>query len=369
MSRKRVLFVCPSLVGGGAERVAALLLQHLDRQKFEPLLVVFQDRFDYPVPEDVTVICFYKRGAYDLPRLIWRLAQAYEKEKPDTVISFLNYANLIAVMAKRLSRARPRLLLTEHGDDDIGISLKHTFLSFPKRWAFPLIYPKADTIICVSRGVADNLVTRFKIPRQKIKVVYSPVDIDYVSRLAEEEVDHPYFAPKETPVIIAIGWLIARKGHPYLLKAFAQVTAEFPCRLIIRGDGKEKKALVKLVRQLGIERQVDFLGFQQNPFKYVARSDIFVLSSLWEGFGLVIIEAMTCGTPVISTRCPFGPGEIITDGVNGLLVPAADEMALAEAMLRLLNDKDLSAKLAQAGKKRAEDFAMAKITEEYERLF
>lgn len=367
MGRKRVLFVSHSLGGGGAQRVAALLLQHLDRQKFEPLLVVFEDRFDYPVPEDVSAICFHKRGAYDLPRLIWRLAQVYEKEKPDTVVGFMNYANLIAVGAKRLSPTKPKLLLTEH--NTASIKLKQEFTSRLLGWAMPYLYPRADAVICVSRGVADDLVTHFRLPRQKIKVIYNPVDIDYVSGLAEEEVDHPYFTAKETPVIIAVGRLTAQKGYPYLLKAFAQVTARFPCRLIIRGDGEEKETLVKLIRELGIEKQVDFIGFQQNPFKYVAHSDIFVLSSLLEGFGLVIIEAMACRTPVISTRCPSGPDEIITDGVNGLLVPVADETTLAEAILRLLKEPSLATRLAQAGRKRVEDFAVAKIIKEYEALF
>ncbi len=140
-------------------------------------------------------------------------------------------------------------------------------------------------------------------------------------------------------------------------------------RLVILGDGGKRSNLEKLARQLGIERQVTFLGFQTNPFKYLARSDIFVLSSLWEGFALVIVEAMACGIPVISTRCPSGPDEIITDGVNGLLVPVADETALAEAILRLLKDKKLAVKLAQAGTKRAEDFAITKIIKQYEAIF
>ncbi len=366
MNRKRLLFIATSLGGGGAERVAALLLQYLNREKFEPILAVFQERFDYYIPEDVPVICFHKKSAYDLPWLIWKLARVYEKEMPDAVISF--GINLTPIIAKKFARSKLRLILSVQ--TQTSIKVRQDFLSHLKSsWAIPRLYPEADTIICCSRGVADDLVTRFKVPPQKINIVYNPVDIEYVSSLAQEEVDHPYFTSKEMPVIIAMGRLVAQKGYPYLLTAFAQVVAKFPCRLIILGEGKEQDSLAKLVRQLGIERQVDFLGFQKNPFKYLAHSDIFVLSSLWEGFALAILEAMACGIPVISTRCPSGPDEIITDGVNGLLVPVADEKALADAMLRLLKDKELSAKLVQAGRKRVEDFTAAKFVKEYEALF
>jgi glycosyltransferase involved in cell wall biosynthesis len=368
MNKKRFLVVSISLAGGGAERVASLLLQHLDRQRFEPSLVVFENRFDYPLPVDVKVTCFYKKGAWELPRLIWRLAQVYDKEKPDVVLSFMNYANLIALLARKLSHNKPRLLISEHDCVSVSHRDESKLFSYPKTWAIPRLYPEADAVVCVSRGVADDLVTHLKVPRQKIKVIYNPVDIGYVSSLAEEEVDHPYFTTGETPVIIAVGRLTPQKGYPYLLKAFAQVAAKLLCRLVILGEGEEGQTLKKLVRQLRIEKQVSFLGFRKNPFKYLAHSDIFVLSSLWEGFSLAILEAMTCGIPVISSRCPPGPDEIITDGMNGLLVPVADETALAEAMLRLLNDKSLSAKLAQAGRQRAEDFTLATIIKEYEAL-
>ena len=367
MSRRKILFVSPSLVGSGTERLVWLILQYLNRKKFEPLLAVFRAQFDYPVPEDVPVICFHKKGAHAIPELIWRLARVYEKERPDTVISFVEHTNLIAVFAKKVSHVKPRLLLTAY--NHLSIDLKQALLARVEGWLIPYFYPQADAVICLSRGVANDLEAEFRIPRQKIRVIYGAVDTEYVSHLTGEKVDHPFFTPKEIPVIVAIGRLVEPKGYPYLLRAFAKVMAEIPCRLIIIGEGRDRKSLEKLVQQVGIERQVEFLGFQKNPFKYLARSDIFVLSSLWEGFALVIMEAMACGVPVIATRCPSGPEEIITDGVNGLLVPVADETALAKAMLRLLNDKHLATRLAQAGRKRVEAFDVAKYVKEYEALF
>ncbi|MFC1993394.1 glycosyltransferase [Chloroflexota bacterium] len=366
MDRKRLLFVVPCLGRGGGGRVPALLLQYLNRQKFEPLLAVFEERFDFYVPEDVPIFCFYKKGNYDLLRLTWQLARLYEKEKPDIIINF--DAHLPPIIAKKLASTKPKLILSVQCP--ISIRVRYDFLShFKRSWAIPCLYPEADTIICCSRGIADDLVTQFKIPCHKIRVIYTPVDIEHVSNLSVEEVGHPYFASKEVPIIIAVGRLAVEKGYPYLITAFAQVVSKFSCRLVILGDGKEQDSLVALVRQLGIERHVDFLGFQKNPFKYMAHSDIFVLSSLWEGLALVIVEAMACGIPVISTRCNSGTSEVITDGVNGILAPVADENALADAILQLLKDKELSAKLAQAGRKRAEDFTVEKITKEYEALF
>lgn len=367
VDRKRILFLIPTLGGGGAERVVTLLLEHLDRGRFELFLVLFHERCDYALPRDVPISCLRKKSRYDLPKLIWRLAQIYEKKKPDVVLSFMNYANLISAVARKLSLSKPRLLFSEQ--IHVSTDFKHEPFSSLKAWALRRLYPQSDGVICVSRGVADDLVTEFRVPHEKIKVIFNPVDIEHVLTLAKEDVHHPWFVQKQSPIIIAMGRLTAQKGYPYLLKAFAQVISTFRCRLVILGEGQEREALNMLARELGVETEVAFLGFQQNPFKYLALADVFVLSSLWEGFALAIMEAMACGVPVISTRCPSGPDEIITHGVNGLLVPVADDTGLAEAMLHVLKDKELAAKLGQAGRERAEDFAVPKIVKQYEMLF
>jgi len=199
-----------------------------------------------------------------------------------------------------------------------------------------------------------------------IKVIQNPADGAYISEMAGEEVEHLWLNSRDMPVIIAAGRLVAQKNYPLMLRAFARVNTGFPCRLIVLGKGRERESLEGLVSRLGLKDMVDFLGFQKNPFKYMARSDIFVLSSLTEGFSSVILEAMTCGIPVISTQCPSGPDELITDGVNGLLVPVDDEKALSEAMLRLLNDRDFAAGLALAGQERSRDFKVEEVISEYE---
>jgi len=367
--KQRILFVCSSLGGGGAERVAVLLLEYLDRDRFEPGLVLFQEWRDYDMPRDVPVICLQKRGWYDFLKLIWRLSRVYKNWKPDVVLSFLSHVNIIAVLAQKLSHAKFRLLLSEHALQDVSLSNAKTPLSLLfSKWMPRWLYPCADKVICVSQGVAESVQHQYKTPIEEIRVIYNPVDLKHISTLAQEGVEHPWFAPKTTPIIISVGRLNVQKGYPYLLKAFAHVAAKLPCRLVILGKGKEEQALKALAKQLSIEGKVAFLGFQENPFKYMAHSDLFVLASLREAFGMVITEAMACGIPVISTNCPSGPAEIITDGVNGLLVPIANELALASAMLQVLTDRQLATNLAQAGRERARDFAVGKIVKEYEEI-
>lgn len=361
------MFVIPSLVGGGAERVAVLLMEHLDRERFQPSLVMFQDRCDYKVPDDVQVACLNKRGAYDFPKLIWRLARAFERNRPDVVLGFMDYANLIAVLARRLSAVKPRVILTQH--NHTSIDLRYMKRSRALAWGIPRLYPQSDGVVCVSQGVADDLVANFRVPRQKTRVIYNPVDVGFISGAAREDVAGSLFDDRETPVVIGVGRLIVQKGFPHLLRAFARVRSQLPCRLVILGDGGERDSLEALARELGVHEDVTFLGFQRKTFRCMGHSDVFVLSSLWEGMPMVIIEAMACGVPIVATRCPSGPEEVITDGVNGLLVPVGDEKAMAETVLRLLRDNELRAALAEAAKKRAGDFDVGKAVRRYQDAF
>jgi glycosyltransferase involved in cell wall biosynthesis len=139
--------------------------------------------------------------------------------------------------------------------------------------------------------------------------------------------------------------------------------------LVLIGEGEEAESLTSLARELGVHTDVEFLGFQHNPYKYMARADVFALPSLWEGFGRVLVEAMACGVPVIATRCPSGPEEIVCDGASGLLVPPGDADALADAVLRVLTRPDLAHRLAQAGRRRAEDFRAETAVALYQQLF
>ena len=206
------------------------------------------------------------------------------------------------------------------------------------------------------------------IRENKIAVIYNPVDIDEIERLSSEAVEHPWFR-EETPIIVSVGRLTKQKGYPHLINSFSLVRKAFPCRLLIIGEGEDREKLLRMAREKALERDVEFLGFQKNPFKYMARASLFVLPSLYEGFGNVIVEAMALGLPVISTDCPSGPSEIIEDGKNGLLVPVGDEDALSRAMTEVLTNNALKERLGREAPRRAAFFGIDKIAGDYRSIF
>jgi len=175
--------------------------------------------------------------------------------------------------------------------------------------------------------------------------------------------------PPEKALVVSCGRLTPIKGYSYLLEAFRNVRSHMSVELRILGDGELQEELENKIDALNLNNEVELLGFHSNPFKFMRAADVFVLSSLSEGFGNVIVEAMACGTPVVATDCPHGPGEIITHGENGLLVPPADVDALSDALLRVLRDDRLQKRLAKNGKERARDFHASKIGQQYLDLF
>lgn len=372
---KRKLFVViHSLRWGGSERVLINLLNGLDREKFSITLVLYERVFDYPLPEniDIRILDIYT-GRNFLILLksfflkIINLAKLFSQNKPDVIFSLLSTTNVTVILAKLLSRVKSRLVISEHTHP--SENLKNEPYGFITRLLIKRFYPKADKIISVSNGIKTDLTKNFNIPEGKITVIYNPVDLDNIKMLSEEDVDHPWFQ-EETPVIVSAGRLTKEKGFPYLLKAFSILRkSNTCCRLLIIGDGEEKKKLVEMANDSGYKEDIEFLGFQKNPFKYMARSSLFVLSSIFEGFGNVIIEAMALGLPVISTDCPSGPSEIIEDRENGLLVPVRDEYALSEAILEVLTNKELRDKLVRKAKARAESFALDRIINYYTEIF
>lgn len=366
--KRRILFVSIDLKPGGAERVLATILQHLDKTRFESILALFIDTKNYQTPEDVPVICLNKKGWWSYPIIVWKLSRLYRQMKPDVTFSFLTYTNVICVLAKILSNARLSLILCEHFIPSFYLKqsknpLTTLFLKWMPRW----FYSYANKVVCVSQTSANEINKIFKVPIEKIKVIYNPINIEHILALCNENIEHPWFA-QNIPIIISVGRLTDVKGYQYLLRAFKQLTMKNPSRLVILGQGQREESLKKLASQLGIDKSVAFLGFQSNPFKYLSHSKLFVLSSLSEAFPMVVLEAMACGIPIVSTASP-GSSEIITNGTNGLLVPLADEQSLAEAMEKLLKDKILVNNIILSGKKRIRDFSLEKVIKEYEELF
>jgi glycosyltransferase involved in cell wall biosynthesis len=367
---KKVFFVISTLEGGGAERVMLNVLKHIDLNKFKPTLVLFERKGELlaELPREIQVeILKGKKSRYGLQWLIFfRLASLLKKEKPDAVVSFMWYPNLISLLAKLLSRTQCKVIVSERYS--LSFSREGRFTEFLRRCAIRFFYPGACALIVNSGAMAREFTGMYRFPEDKVVVIHNPLDIGRVRSLGTDGVGHPWYG-EPAPVITAVGRLTPQKGFSYLLKAVRILLSEgTDCRLAILGRGPEEEQLRNLASDLGIEDSVAFLGFQENPYKYLARSSVFVLSSLYEGFPNALLEAVALGIPSAATRCPTGPEEIITDGVDGILVPPADEKALADAIKRLLLDKDLRDRLSRAGKKRAESFGAEKIVREYENL-
>lgn len=199
-----------------------------------------------------------------------------------------------------------------------------------------MLYPFADAVIAVSRGVADDLRRNAALPEGLLHVIPNPVLTPKLSLLAGEMITHPWFAKGGGPVIIGVGRLTRQKDFPTLIRAFAKVRSQRECKLVILGEGQDRPALENLAKERGIRDDVDLPGFAGNPYAYMSRSSLFVLSSVWEGSPNVLTEALALGVPSVATDCPSGPREILQDGRFGRLVTVGDPGALADAMLETL---------------------------------
>ena len=267
------------------------------------------------------------------------LAGYLRRERPQALLAAMPYANLVALWARRAAGAPTRIAVSERNTLSAFIHGPQRRGKWRWRHVLPLIrrlYPQADAIIAVSEGVAEDLARTAGLPREAIATVYNPVVSERLHAQAREAVDHPWFAPGAPPVILAAGRLLPQKDFPTLLRAFARLRRQQEARLVILGEGKERAALERLARELGVADAVNLPGFAPNPFAYMARAALFVLSSAHEGLPGVLIQALACGCPAVSTDCPSGPAEILEGGRWGPLVPVGDDAALAEAMLATL---------------------------------
>jgi len=370
--RIKIAFFLPNLGGGGTERNAVNLVNNLNREKYAVSLVLGKAEgvFINEISKDVPIINL--NASYTLGFFL-KLIRYFYKEKPDIFISAFPHINIVSIMARDLSGAKAKVVITEQ----ITVSiLKRTARNLSRRlvarfilpYLIRFIYPRAEAIICVSRGVADDL-SKIIHSSDKIGVIYNPIAISEIDKLAQDSVDHPWFFDLKIPVILMVGRLNKTKDYLNLLKAFKLVIQKRPARLTILGKGPEEKKIKLFAYKLGLSDNILFLGFQENPYKYMKRASVFVLSSFHEGFGNVIVEAMACGTPVVSTDCMSGPGEIIENGENGILVPVANYKALAEAVLKVLDNPFLARKLSEQGKKRAEYFSIERSVKKYEEIF
>jgi glycosyltransferase involved in cell wall biosynthesis len=371
---KRVLFFLSRLDGGGAEMHLVRVANALDRKRFLPeFAVVFPggtyekllspDIPVHAVSELVKLKSSTVRKALSIPSL----AALLRERKPDIVCSGNDDTNIVAVLAAKLSFSGAKTVLTVQAPPSIVHELTG---KLAKGVILPLIkavFPQATQVVSISKGVDGDLTTLVPKLRNRTKVIYNAC-LD--ARMDAIEAGPTPARDEGDPFrIIACGRLVEQKGFEYLLDAVPLIRAQVPVTLTILGEGPLRPKFEARIRELGLQDVLAMPGFVENPFRLMAKADAFVLSSVFEGLGMVLVEAMACGTAVISTRCPYGPEEIIDDGKSGLLVPVCDPAALAEAVIRLAKDDGLRVRLGKAAKVRSADFSAAIVTRQYEDVF
>lgn len=323
----------PSLRGGGAERVMVTLANAFASMGYQVDLVLAKAEGPYlsEVAAHVRIVDLAKSRVF---ASLIPLAQYMRREQPDAMLSAMIHCNIISIAARMLARVKMRLIVSER--NVLSSAPAGTKTAVIHR-LMTLLYPRSDGVIAVSEGIAAELRDKFGLAREFVVAIPNPVDLDRIGFLASERVNHPWISDRSAPVVLAVGRLTPQKDYPTLLRAFAILRQLRTVKLIVLGEGAERAALEELVLQLGIAEDVDFLGFKENPFCWMSASDLFVMSSAWEGHPGALLQAMACGAQIVSTNCQTGPQEILEDGRWGHLVPVGDEAALANAMHEALD--------------------------------
>lgn len=401
--KRRIAVLVPTLAGGGAERTALFLASGLLDRGHDVDVLLRDLVCDYPasVPPGARLFSLSGGGrngapggldelpiapgpltsnppplSHRIPRLIlaaaiervqlgllastslprWAVAIAsyVDRERPDAVLAMMSHAVAAAALAVRLARSRTRVVARA----------ENAFRSRRRIRRARMSYPYADAAVGVSLGVSSELREICGVSRDRIHTIYNPAVPDDLPLKVREAAEHPWCREPGPPLIVAIGRLHRQKDFPTLLTAFARLLERRRARLLVLGKGPLLPELLALARKLGVSGHVDFPGFVENPYAYLARARLFVLSSRHEGIGNVLIEAMACGCPVVSTDCPFGPSEILEGGRWGELVPVGNPVALAEAMFRAMD----APPRREALRDRASFFSLERAVSRYEEV-
>ncbi|WP_071517272.1 glycosyltransferase [Geitlerinema sp. PCC 9228] len=334
--RPHIALYLNHLGGGGGERAIIYLARGFAEQGLNVDFVLSSTKSPHlwRIPDSVRIVDLQAKG---LLSSLKALVGYLRREQPQTLLSALHYPNEVAIWAKYLSGVPTRVVVCEQNTLSRKAQNETKWTKRLTPWFVRWLYPWADGIVAVSGGVFDDLLQVTKLSPERLRIIYNPAVTNHITQQASEPVDHPWLAADAPPVILGVGKLEAQKDFPNLLRAFAQVRAQRPVRLIVLGWGPQKEALQNLAATLAVADDVDFPGYVDNPYAYMARSAAFVLSSAWEGLPFVLVEAMAVGTPVVSTDCPSGPQEILHGGEYGWLTPVGDSEALAAAIDKVLD--------------------------------
>lgn len=357
---KHVILLLPDLVPGGAQRIFIDLANALTTAGYKTSAIVAypcQGAWSFSPETEVVYLSNTEHGPWSwvtLPALFFRLRKTLKSKHPDAVVSTLTGMNLLTLLATSNRSEDYPVMIREASTIQnktnilIGILKKH-------------LYPTASAIIAVSEGVSDDLEITAGLARSNLHVINNPVSIEQVKQASRAQVSHKWLNDKSCPVFISVGRLTKAKDHETLIKAFDLVRRKVPAKLIIVGEGPERLGLEHLVHSMRLDDTVDMPGHLDNPYALMARADAFVLSSRWEGFVNVLLEALALGMPIVSTDCHSSPREILKNGEYGYLVAPGDTHQMAESMQDVLTSRPQPEHQAE----RASDYSPELLFERY----
>jgi len=353
----RIALVLPTLVGGGAERVNLSLARVFLARGYRVDIVLMKAEGELlgMVPEGARIheLGCERFGSVPLP-----FFRYLRREKPDAVIANIWPLTTVCTVAHRLAWSKARIAVVDRCAFSPAPRHRGRGARLFLRAMLAVTCRLADVRICISEGLADDVARLGHFRRDRIEVIYNPIEM-----LADPSADgfEGIWEGTQAKRVLTVGRLVEQKNLPLLLEAFSRVIEKMDARLVILGEGPLRGTLERKVAALGLERAVKLSGFMTNPASAYNSADLFVLSSDFEGFGNVIVEALACGVPVVSTDCPSGPREILSDGEFGALVPCGDPDALADAMLAALAREHDTERL----KARASDFTPERAATAY----
>jgi glycosyltransferase involved in cell wall biosynthesis len=361
MDNQKVAIILHDLRMGGAEWVMLQLAEALSKDGIpvEFILAHTQGELLSKVPSNVKILDLNVNNPL---AMLAKVIQYLRVNKPKALISPFEVTSIVAILARFLSRGRTRIIVR------LSVALsKHKRAWFKKlleRIAVSLLYRFADAIIAVSKGVADDFSSYSGISTDRLTIIYNPIISEQFMQQKEEGTDHPLLLDHEKlPVILGVGRLTEQKDFHTLIKAFDQVGKRRAARLVILGEGEDRQSLEALVSSLNIQEKVHFPGIISNPLPFMKRASVFVLSSRWEGLPGALIQALACGSPVVSTDCPSGPSEILDHGKYGYLVPVGDVTSMADAI-----DASLDGKHQMPPESWLEQFTSAVVIKQYKKV-
>ena len=359
----KVAIFIPDFAGGGAQRVNVNLANELARQGLAVDYVVHNadGPFATQLADNVRLVTL---GGRRFETSFLRFCRYIVRERPKALMASMTHPGVFALLAKKLVGGQTRFLVQNQNTSSVEYANARPVSRLWLR-LLGFLLPSADAVVAVSKEAAEDLVRMFPKTSGNVVSIYNPVFEPGILELAEEPLAHPWFGDPQVPVVLSVGRLAPQKDYGTLLAAFAQVLKVRKARLVIVGEGPDRPALTARAEELGVAEFVDLPGFQSNPYAFMRNAQVFVLSSIFEGLPLVLVEALACGTPVVSTRCPSGPGEVLEEGKWGRLVPVGDARAMADAVLSALDEPaDPSALVA-----RARRFSARSIAPEYVKAF